>query len=105
MRLTDAEISEIKTVFLKWRVSPQCRLFLFGSRLDPLKNGGDIDLLVEVPTPAIKTRFKRLDFLVDLKKAIGERKIDITVASSDEMCTDDFLSSVMAQAALLVDSE
>jgi len=50
-------------------------IFLFGSRLDDNKKGGDIDLYLEVDEkPSLE---KKLKFLAKLKRALGEQKIDI----------------------------
>jgi len=44
MRLSEEEISTLKTALFK--LSPQAKLYLFGSRIDDNRQGGDIDLLV-----------------------------------------------------------
>jgi predicted nucleotidyltransferase len=45
MRLSNAEINTIKTTVLE--LDLQAHVFLFGSRVDDSKRGGDIDLLIE----------------------------------------------------------
>lgn len=42
MRLTKQEVQIIKSAILQ--VDPEARIFLFGSRVDDQKKGGDIDL-------------------------------------------------------------
>ena len=58
------------------------RIFLFGSRVDDSKKGGDIDLFIET---ANKTNLfeKKIKFLAKIKRAIGEQKIDV-VFNEDE---------------------
>ena len=78
MRLTPEEINHIKhnvnEVF-----GEKTRVFLFGSRVDDIKKGGDIDLLIE---PAdIQDEFMQATQLsVKLKLVLGDQKIDIVVA-------------------------
>jgi len=44
VRLKERELKTIKEVILKY--DPDAQIVLFGSRTDPSKRGGDIDLLV-----------------------------------------------------------
>ncbi len=50
MRLTQTQINQVVTI-VTTLVSNQAKIFLFGSRLDDSKKGGDVDLLVEAPEP------------------------------------------------------
>ncbi len=77
MRLTETEINVIKhsatDIF-----GSDVAVFLFGSRVDDTKKGGDIDLY-------IKTNFAndlthKIKFLVALEQELGEQKIDIVFA-------------------------
>ena len=52
-------------------------VWLFGSRVDDNKKGGDIDLFVE--TKENKNLKDKLKFLVELKKKIGDQKIDLII--------------------------
>ena len=74
MRLTKIQHKSIKNTFLE--VFKQGEIYLFGSRIDDTKKGGDIDLYI-APHNKDKLASKRIDFLVKLKKLIGEQKIDI----------------------------
>lgn len=94
MRLSQIEIDAIKNVFQNYNKSTSAELFLFGSRTDQSKRGGDIDLLILFENQDNLQSFLRLDFLVDLKKKIGDRKIDLTLALRDELNTNPFLSSL-----------
>jgi len=51
-------------------------IYLFGSRLDDEKRGGDIDLYLSVKEKDALVR-KKVDFLVKLKREIGLQKIDV----------------------------
>jgi len=57
--------------------------WLFGSRVDDHKKGGDIDLYIE---PEIQEADKlvdaRLNFLVEMHRVLGEQKIDLVLHRS-----------------------
>jgi len=76
MRLRPDETAAIKETFLE--VFGAGRIYLFGSRLDDRRKGGDIDLLA-VPETLEDLGRKKIDFLVRLKRKIGERKIDLII--------------------------
>ncbi len=54
----------------------KAEVFLFGSRTNDQLKGGDIDLLIRAVILEMTARNKVL-FLVELKKHLGERKIDV----------------------------
>ena len=100
IRLLASEITAIKNVFSKFSDS-NTQLYIFGSRVDPLKKGGDIDLLIVFLDINKKNQFKHLDFIVALKKQIGDRAIDVTLAKKSEIATDEFLQTIITTAVLL----
>jgi len=55
-------------------------VWLFGSRVDDDKRGGDIDLLVR-PAPDLmgQTFARKIKMLTTLERLLGERKIDLVV--------------------------
>jgi predicted nucleotidyltransferase len=58
---------------------------LFGSRTDPSRRGGDIDLLVVVPRIDPQAAFQmQLELGARLQEALGEQRIDIKVTPSLE---------------------
>jgi predicted nucleotidyltransferase len=63
------------------------KVFLFGSRTDTNKKGGDIDLLIVLSDKKIiKNKLETiLAFETDLIKKIGEQKIDTKIISNDEL--------------------
>ena len=83
MRLEPEEIVAIKAAALR-TFGEGVKVYLYGSRVDNAKRGGDIDLLIETPS-ALQTGFEReCEFRRDLEAMIGERRIDILLRSVDE---------------------
>lgn len=78
IRLKPFEIEAICTSFRKY-FSPQDHLWLFGSRVDPEKRGGDIDLYVETVLDASTALDRQGDFIIELYNKIGEQKIDVVL--------------------------
>lgn len=79
MRLTGRERDIILESLRKW--FPEAgRVFLFGSRVDDAKKGGDIDLLVETEAPEAERYVKAIRAITDMQLRMGERKIDLVVA-------------------------
>ncbi|RZD17333.1 MAG: nucleotidyltransferase domain-containing protein [Candidatus Acididesulfobacter guangdongensis] len=81
MRLTDYEIKAIKEISAKI-FGDDSIAYIFGSRVDDAKKGGDIDIYIETDKNADIFENK-LKFLVELEKKIGERKIDVVIKSAD----------------------
>ena len=75
MRISNVEKSAIIEAVI--RVDPEARIYLFGSRADDGKKGGDIDILIfsKCLTFNDKLRIKALIF-----EKIEEQKIDIVIA-------------------------
>ena len=77
IRLPEYVINEIINLSKKY-FGKDCRVWIFGSRADLTKKGGDIDIYIE--TPEYKNILdKKLDFLVELDKKIGEQKVDLVI--------------------------
>ena len=55
------------------------RVWLFGSRVDDHKRGGDIDLLVEAKANLAQETRQKLRALGLIQRRIGEQKIDLVV--------------------------
>jgi predicted nucleotidyltransferase len=76
MRLLEIQRQAIKTIVADI-VGPESRVWLFGSRVDDTKLGGDIDLLIETDT-ALANRVAVLCQLEGrFAKVLGDRKIDV----------------------------
>jgi predicted nucleotidyltransferase len=83
MRLTQNEKDSIKKTFLE--VFGDGEIYLFGSRVDDSKRGGDIDLFIRLPYCLNSDDLfdKKSEFRLKLYRLIGEQKID-TVFSKDK---------------------
>jgi predicted nucleotidyltransferase len=57
---------------------PSAKVWLFGSRADDAKKGGDIDIAVLSP---IIGRIDRMGIRRDITDALGEQRIDIVVSA------------------------
>jgi len=79
MRLTEEEISTIKSA-INSRFGAVQRIMLFGSRVDDVKRGGDIDLLVETTEGGRIAFLHQAEAKSDIQFALGDRKIDMIVA-------------------------
>ncbi len=76
MRLQPQEVKIIKEAILS--LDSHARIFLFGSRVDTSRKGGDIDLLV------LSQLLKDIDSIKILKRIyenMEEQKIDILIAA------------------------
>jgi len=56
----------------------RAEVWLFGSRADDAKKGGDIDLYVELP-PEDCSYEKKIRFWCELIRRLGDQKIDIVI--------------------------
>ncbi len=52
-------------------------MFLFGSRVDDDRRGGDIDLLVETTLPEPRALHAKIGAITDIQLTIGDQKIDM----------------------------
>lgn len=77
MRLSEKQVDLIKSAATEV-LGDEARIWLFGSRVDDQRRGGDIDLYVELPADldqqrvALETRF-----WARLQRDLGEQRIDI----------------------------
>lgn len=80
MRITELERKAILKI-ARDVFGEKTRVYLFGSRVDDTKRGGDIDLFIE-PENREDTLERKIDFKVRLKLEIEDQKIDVVVADS-----------------------
>lgn len=81
MRITDKDKQAIIKMTHQY-FDDSAEVYLFGSRVDDSKKGGDIDLYI-IPKHSNSTKQlfdKKIKFLVALSLALGEQKIDVVIA-------------------------
>jgi len=94
MRITEKEIKILKNKL--HTLSNQAKLYLFGSRVDDTKRGGDIDLLVIDGTLTKRDlRLLRIEFF----KYFGEQKLDILL---DNGKFENLFSRLILKKAILL---
>ena len=80
MRLTGRQREEILRTAAEV-FGDDATVTLFGSRVDDMDRGGDIDLMIT--TDAATARRRKVRFLVRLKQRIGDRRIDVVLRTPD----------------------
>lgn len=81
MRLTPHQQTAINTA-AKNNFGQNVGVWLFGSRADDSKKGGDIDLLIRPDPDAADQLFvKKVRLLSQLERDLGQRKIDVVIES------------------------
>ena len=93
MRLTDFEIQTIQTLTKK-HFGELSRVFLFGSRVNDALKGGDIDLFISNSNESVLNLENKICFLVDLKRSIGDRKIDVVLDVATIRLRESFYHSI-----------
>ena len=80
IRLSPSEINAIKDTFKE--VFQEGKIYLFGSRVNSSKKGGDIDLFVDLPYKLDMKELlnKKSQFRLAIYEKIGEQKIDIIIS-------------------------
>lgn len=94
MRLTAHETESIKSAVIER--DPAAGVYIFGSRTDDTKKGGDIDVLI------ISDRIDfnaRRDIRLDLYRKIGDQKIDIVIYKNED--TSNFKNLALLEAVKL----
>lgn len=93
MRLNKREIDAIRSAVFSF--DPGARIYLYGSRASDHLTGGDIDLLLL----SNKISFAdKISILTEIKRLLGEQKIDLTVKTHAAAEIDSFVTSILAGA-------
>lgn len=85
LRLSEYQIKAIRDA-VREVLGSSARIFIFGSRTDLSKKGGDIDIFVLYPQKLSEEEKVKaeIEIMKELYKRLGERKIDLIVSSSVE---------------------
>ena len=94
MRLSAEKVTLLKSTL--HTLASDAKLYLFGSRTDDTRRGGDIDLLVVSPT---LTRRDLRTFRLKFFEAFGEQKLDIIHDRGDDR--DPFVRMILPEAVEL----
>ena len=96
MRLNQLQIDSI-THLARKHFGGETRVCLFGSRVDDLKKGGDIDLLMKNNDESRLTLIAKVQFLAELKRTIGNQKIDVVFDNANTRLKTNFYRSITNQ--------
>lgn len=90
MRLTKHEQNAIVSKSLSC-FGDDTHVYLFGSRLDDTKRGGDVDLMISTKDSfsGHEKMRRKIQFLVDLKNEIGDQRIDVLIIKHGSTKYDD----------------
>ena len=99
MRLTDFEIESIKQQAVN-HFGEDVHVYLFGSRTDDRKKGGDIDLFIQNQDDKKSDIKSKIDFITDLILLLGDQKIDVILDNTNIKKTG-FYKSILKTAILL----
>lgn len=94
MRVSQFEIETINSLAIKW-FGLGVRVFLFGSRVDDDKKGGDIDLFIKNNDEKLLTLEYKVQFLAELKSVIGDQKIDVVFDNTITRAKQNFYNSIL----------
>lgn len=85
MRLQPNEVNAIAEA-ARDAFTPGTAVFLFGSRVDDSKRGGDIDLLIEIPEaiPPAELVHRRTRFVSRIYRLLDEQRIDVIITTQDQ---------------------
>ncbi len=97
MRLTDQEQHSIKTAVAK-HFGLEANVWLFGSRADDKRRGGDIDLLVETTLTGPNALRAKIDTITEIQLAIGDQKIDIVMCDPRQQDSSDRQPRIVTNA-------
>lgn len=78
MRITSLEKTIIKSS-VKKHFGGNADVYIFGSRVDDDKKGGDVDLYITTDMPTSEIIREKIGLLVDMEKGLGEQKIDVII--------------------------
>lgn len=84
MRLTKEQIQSIRQAASQV-AGKQCRVRLFGSRLDDAAHGGDIDLMLELQEPVDNPALLAARMSALVSRTMHGRKVDVLLSAPNLM--------------------
>jgi predicted nucleotidyltransferase len=103
VRLSKLEVEQIIKAITPFLREQEAEIRLYGSRTNDYLKGGDIDLLLILDKSKSATILlaQKHQILAQIKGLIGEQKIDLKIASKQELKKDPFLKLIMPKSMLL----
>lgn len=102
MRLSKSEVQKILDSLSAHLKETSFKVYLFGSRIDNEKRGGDIDLLLLIsPNDFEKIYNIKSSLKFDLEEVMGDQRVDLTLATERSLKNDQFLASIANEMVLL----
>ena len=80
MRLSPVHIAFIRDC-VRQLAGDEAQVRLFGSRLDDNSRGGDVDLLVELPTPVERPARLAAQISARVSRQMHGRKVDVIISA------------------------
>lgn len=84
MRLTDYQIQAIRRL-AREVAGDQARVRVFGSRLDDTAQGGDLDLMLELPEPVDNPALMAARMAAKVSRTMSGRKVDVLLSAPNLM--------------------
>ena len=84
MRLTDHQIAAIR-ILTHQLAGTQSRVRVFGSRIDDTKQGGDLDLMLELPEAVDNPAFLAAQMAAKVSRLMNGRKVDVLLSAPNLM--------------------
>lgn len=95
MRISPKEVTRIRKNIDSFFPDFKVRCYLFGSRLDDQKRGGDIDLLLICEDEHFDKVWEKKFILKEyLEDDLGDQKVDVVVTTQLRINADAFLKSI-----------
>jgi len=103
MRLSETQVNSILSALNLFLENCPVELRLYGSRADTSKKGGDIDLVLVFDRhgDAEKLALSKHIILNEIKKEIGDQKIDLSFIDKSEFLNDSFWKTVEPKSIVL----
>jgi len=80
MRLSPEQVEIIRHI-TRELAGPEAKIWLFGSRLDDTAKGGDVDLMLELNTPAENPALLSAQLSAKISRAFSGRKVDVLISA------------------------
>ena len=84
MRLTNQQIQLIRDI-VRQVAGDACRVRIFGSRLDDVKRGGDVDVLLDLPDAVNNPALIAATVSARVSRAMYGRKVDVLISAPNLM--------------------